>query len=838
MYVVNVMILIKTTLLLASVVSFTYSVQANSVQAKVFAESVKKALEHYRANDIVLFYIGKHIQTDRVVIWGQTAISEAMAKILINRTPDSVVRMEEVLRSRGNRWRGNYKNYQLYEFFVSKPGQRDVIYTKAVRNSPELQLLDGYVDRVEKVEGEEIFLDVDGREVLPVKKINGGITECAVADGNACRLLREATGGVKDILAYFEKHMDELGGDGIFAAEMAEALGISSLSLGQRRIALQKKLPVDHFIQRIENKIRHIDGTKVTVYRFDDAVTDEDILAYFEEHKAELNGVGIVIAKMAEALGTNSNALGRRRTKLQEKLPEGHFIQRIEKKIKTVDGKNVTVYRFDDAVTDEDILAYFEEHKAELNGVGIVIAKMAKALRISSLSLGQVLSGLKNKLPKDHFIQRIEGKKTWVDGKNVTVYRFDDAVTATDKDILAYFEEHMDELGDGIVIAEMVEALGINSYALGKRRTNLQRKLPEGHFIQRIESERRYVDGKNVTVYRFDDAVPSKELTTKEKEMLAYFEEHKAELDGDGIVIAEMAEALGINIISLGKRRTNLQRKLPEGHFIQRVKSEQRTVDGKRVIVFRFDDAVTATDKDILAYFEEHKAELGGDGIVAAEMAEALGISSLSLGKRVSALKNKLSDDPFIQRIENKIRHIDGTKVTVFRFDDALTATDKDILAYFEEHMDELGDGIVIAEMAEALGTNSYALGKRKTKLQEKLPEGHFIQRVKSEQRTVDGKRVIVFRFDDAVTDEDILAYFEERKDELGGDGIVIAKMAEALGISSLSLGKRVSALKNKLSDDPFIQRIESERRRVDGKYVTFYRFDDAGGEEQLRFDL
>ena len=588
------MFLIKIALLTVSVVSF-----ASVAQAKVAVEAVRAVYASYLAENRVLFYIGRHVHTDRVVIWGQTALSGDMVKIIIETNFSRVEQMEALLRSTGNRWSGNYKNYQLYDFFVSEPGQTDKIFTDAVRGSQQLQLLDGYVDRVEEVDDGERFLDAKGEAVLPVEKIHGGITECAVASGSACSLLTESlkdfnrqmfTEIEKQILAYFAAHMEALEGNGIVIGEIAKALGIKSgQSLGHTRSRLKKKLGEEHFIQRIGKK-RSVD--REYVYRFDDAVAvavfsseEERILAYFEKYRKALEGNGIVVGEMAKALEMSSGSLGKIITSLKKKLDEEHFIQRIVGESRSVKH----VYCFANAVEDR-VVNYFAAHMEALEGNGIVAGEMADALGIKSESLGKRIINLKKKLDEEHFIQRIGSKNRIVDGKTITFYRFDDADAVVtpeelEKLILAYFEKHMEALeGNGIVIGEMAKALEIErGQSLGRKITILKEKLDEEHFIQRIGSEERSGDRKYV--YRFAGAVAV--FSSEEELILAYFEEYREALEGNGIVIGEMAKALEMSSGSLGKIITSLKKKLDEEHFIQRIVGEPRS--GKHV--YRFANA-------------------------------------------------------------------------------------------------------------------------------------------------------------------------------------------------------------------------------------------------------
>ncbi len=763
------MFLIKIALLTVYVASF-----ASSAHAKVPSEAVRAVYASYLAENRVLFYIGKHVQTDRVVIWGQTALSEDMVKIRLENNSFNMGPMEALLRSTGNRWSGNYKNYQLHDFFVSEPGQTDKIFRDAVRGSQELQLLDGYVDRVEELDEGERFFDVEGKTVLPVKKINGGVTECAVAAGSACSLLTESlkdfdklvlTEIEKQILTYFAEHMEALQGNGIVIGEMADALKMSSGSLGKIRTRLKKKLDEGHFIQRIGSELRS--GDRKRVYRFEDVdvLTTEEkeelILAYFAAHMEALEGNGIVIAEMAKVLDTSSGSLGKMITSLKKKLDEGHFIQRIGSEPRS--GKYV--YRFANDVEDR-VVNYFAAHMEALEGNGIVVGEMAKALGIKSRSLGQKISILKTKLDKEHFIKRIGSELRSGDRKQV--YRFEDVdvLTTEEKEelILAYFAAHMEALeGNGIVIAEMAKVLDTSSGSLGKMITSLKKKLDEGHFIQRIGGKPRSVDSKKV--YRFEDVDV---LTTEEKEelILAYFAAHMEELEGNGIVIAEMAEALGIKSGgSLGKIITSLKEKLGEEHFIQRIGSKSRRVDGKTISFYRFDDAVdvvvlTPAEEGVLGYFTKHMEALEGNGIVVGEMAKVLDISGRSLGKRITSLKKKLGEERFIQRIGGKPRSVDSKKV--YRFADAVdvvvfTPAEERILAYFAAHMGALqGNGIVIGEMAEALDMSGGSLRNIIRNLKNKLDEEHFIQRIGSERRRVDGERINFYRFDDAVDVEQL----------------------------------------------------------------------------------
>ena len=148
-----------------------------------------------------LFYIGKHKHSDKVVIWGETSkITDKMLGLIDTKkpldvkvmyvNPRDVKAMETALREPGARWYRNkdYRNYELFSFMLSKPSETDKIFKEIVENSPELTILDGYVDRIEEVDGVIKLLDKDGNMVSPATIKNAH--ECARAEeGDACYLL-------------------------------------------------------------------------------------------------------------------------------------------------------------------------------------------------------------------------------------------------------------------------------------------------------------------------------------------------------------------------------------------------------------------------------------------------------------------------------------------------------------------------------------------------------------------------------------------------------------------------------------------------------------------------
>ena len=328
--------------------------------------------------------------------------------------------------------------------------------------------------------------------------------------------------------------------------------------------------------------------------------------------------------------------------------------------------------------------------------------------------------------------------------------------------ILVYFEMHMDKLkGDGVVAKEMAAALGIRSKLLGRRISDLKKKLPDNHFIHQIASQGVAVERKTVTHYRISPAI------TIEKKILAYFKSNMDVLKGDGVKVKEMAaaliEELGIDIkTTLGRKISNLKKKLLDEHFIHPIESKLVQVKGKQKIYYRFADDVSVEEK-ILAYFEDNMDKLKGDGIVNTEMADTLSeelgidINIQSLGKRIGSLKKKYEKDTdyFIHQIESKTKMVRGKRATRYRFADDVSIEEK-ILAYFEARMEALeGDGIVNTEMAgeltKELGIDitSHSLGYRLSELKRKYEEKdleHFIHQIESKTKMVRGKKVTRYR--------------------------------------------------------------------------------------------
>ena len=516
-----------------------------------------------------------------------------------------------------------------------------------------------------------------------------------------------------------------------------------------------------------------------------------------------------------------------------------------------VDDKQVRYYRFTDAIKpiilitpkEKELIAYLEENKHLLEGDGIVIAEMAEELGFKNgTALGQVIRRQKKTLSEDtdHFIHKIVFGRRLVDDKLVNYYRFTDAITLQEKELIAYFEENMELLdGDGILNTKIVEELGFkNGQALGWAISKLKKKLFEGHFIHRIVPEIRWIDGKQINFYLFTDAI-----TLQEKERIAYFEENKHLLEGDGILNTKIVEKLGFkNGEALGLVIRSLKKTLSEdtAHIIHKIVSEQRRVDDKLVRYYRFADAITSREKKLIAYLEENKHLLEGDGIANTEIVDELGFENGQvLGQAIRSLKKTLSEDTahIIHKIVSEQRRVDDKRVNYYRFTDAIILQEKELIAYLEENKHLLeGDGIVNTKMVEKLGfKNGQVLGRIIGRLKKTLSENtdHFIHKIVFGQRLVDDKLVNYYRFTDAIIlqEKELIAYFEENKHLLEGDGILNTKIVDELEFKNgEALGQVIRSLKKTLSEDTahIIHKIVSELRMVDNKKVSYYRFTDA----------
>ena len=259
----------------------------------------------------------------------------------------------------------------------------------------------------------------------------------------------------------------------------------------------------------------------------------------------------------------------------------------------------------------KQILDYLLKYKKLLlSEDGIKITSMVDDLKIHRETLEGGIRELQEKLPGDHFIQHIEtkigliGKRnstkhtrrlrqiqkmTWDDNDNIVYH----VISPRQEALIAYFEGSKELLeGSGIAITEVIAELqrshdfDVSSGSLGQAIGKLKRKLPEDHFIQEIESERRRVEGKYVVFYRFKDPAATTSSIEQRKQIIDYFEKRWATLLGDGIIVKIMAEELGISSASLRNTKRSLGLTLPVDHPVRQITSEERAVSGSRVVTF------------------------------------------------------------------------------------------------------------------------------------------------------------------------------------------------------------------------------------------------------------
>ena len=221
-------------------------------------------------------------------------------------------------------------------FLLSEPNQTDTLFFES---NSELHYLNNYVDRIEEVDGITKFFDSTGHEVLPVQKAKDIKVKCATG-GKHWRVMSFRTSlsynhtkiqpNEETLIAFFEENKYLLAGDGIHNEKaIIDLFGI--------------EIPID-----FKEDSRNI------------AYGD-----YGESYKLELQRMLVMLKK---------------------KLPEGHFVHKINQETKYIDPKprhsdgwHETFFRFDDAIDsvdklstqEKDLLVFFEERIPLLNGDGI-----------------------------------------------------------------------------------------------------------------------------------------------------------------------------------------------------------------------------------------------------------------------------------------------------------------------------------------------------------------------------------------------------------------------------------------------------------------------------------
>ena len=522
--------MVKSTLLTLCLSAVFLPQLLASKMPKVSKELVKLAYREFSEQKRVLFYIGRHIHTPHLVIWGQTTLSEDMVAIFLKNQND-VEGMESLLRSYGNRWASNYNNYLLSSFAISASQQSDSMIRKAVKESDGLQLLKGYVEEVDTdMFGDILKLyDKNGVEIVPVEKGERKYgAECALyPEGDACALLFHTLNEMSRaenklppqqemIQQYFEAKGEEFFRNGgyIILTDMAKGLGMRGSAVGNYLRLLKENLPEDHFIRQIigepigkkRKRIYHLDGVESLIL----SPEQEKVQQYFENKGEQFfrDGGYITISKVAKDLDMGRVAVGQYLSSLKEKLPDGHFIYQIVRK------KKERIYHFKgiepqikiiSPITpkQEKVLQYFEDKEQFFrNGGHITAAEIADKLGMSGNAVGKKnLIFLKKKLPDHPFIQKIVSRPEWIERKAKTIYHLDgiepQIISSKQEKVRQYFEDKGEEFfrnGGYITISKVAKDLDMDSNAVGQNLRHLKEKLPDGHFIRQIE--RKKIEGK------------------------------------------------------------------------------------------------------------------------------------------------------------------------------------------------------------------------------------------------------------------------------------------------------------------------------------------------------
>ncbi len=547
--------------LIASLVSFTQVVQASLPSAAISAVH-----EAYLAEKKALFYIGRHIHSDKIAIWGKIALTEDMVKLLLER-PEDMGAMEALLKSKDTYWRGNgrLRNYRLDKFFVDKEWRGQKILKAVARDTQGLQVFDGYIDHIEKVDGFAKFFNNQGKEVLLEEKTTRYGARCVISTGEeACKLLytgfvgydKNLTTSERSILNYFADNIDALKGVGIKISHMAKELGISSVWLGRTITKVQAKLADDHFVHNV--KMLQLSDGKF-YYRLRQGkfyFIEQRIIDYFESNIESVDNEGIAVATVAAEFGLSHTALGAVIRSLKNKLDKDHFIQKII--------NNANSYRFYKGSMSQRIVAYFEKNIDGLQGEGVDLDKMAAELGIITKVLKRHISSMQVRLDSNHLINKIkreQGYFRFLDGSD----KLSKSAKNKEAQILTYLEENINFLeGDGLAVATIAAEFDVNAQSLGWVRKRLQEQLDEDHFVQKIAK----ISRNSKIRYRIFAEQPD----TIEQLVLNYLKDNEHMLHEEGIKAATMAAELGMHPIGLGQKISGLQQKLDQNHSIQKIK--------------------------------------------------------------------------------------------------------------------------------------------------------------------------------------------------------------------------------------------------------------------------
>lgn len=309
------------------------------------------------------------------------------------------------------------------------------------------------------------------------------------------------------------------------------------------------------------------------------------------------------------------------------------------------------------------LLVYLKSNSKQLQmNNGILFTRVADELGIHVAMLTKALSYLQRKNGIGHPAHRIELREIEHESGEKKRYLFLQPETfGLDVRIIAYLENNLGRLKTraGIPIVEITSELGLTPIPLGVAIGNLKKKFPADHFIHQVVPEgatsgRRY--------YRLLD--PEHPIPQLYERIIKHLEDNIEELQIEhGILVAKMAEELGIPSVILGQAIANMKKKFGNGHFIHRIVFKQvHRDDGKWVGYYRLSvpGQLSSHEQLIITYLEDHIEDLQIGGIVVAGMAAKLGMKSKSLGGTIRVMKTKLDSEHFIQQLKSKEGRCNG----------------------------------------------------------------------------------------------------------------------------------------------------------------------------------
>ena len=129
----------------------------------------------------------------------------------------------------------------------------------------------------------------------------------------------------------------------------------------------------------------------------------------------------------------------------------------------------------------------------------------------------------------------------------------------------------------------MATELGMKSgISVGWQLSALQKKLPKDHFIRQIKGGDKQIGRKRI--YHLEGIEP--QIITHEQENIKEYFEDKGEQffrEGGYIIVAEMATELEMKSKAVGQHLGGLKNKLPNDHFIHKIKSNDWWIRGERI---------------------------------------------------------------------------------------------------------------------------------------------------------------------------------------------------------------------------------------------------------------